>query len=81
MRRLLTYYKNLFQRSFGVMRSTWSSLNDVMGHSGKKGKIDSILDGEMEIHDDGSIAEIFNNFFPMFHLFWIKILMRTIWIP
>ena len=56
------YYKKVFDDSFGNMKLTWKTLNNLMGRDTKK-SIKSIIFESEEIFDDKNIADIFNKYF------------------
>ena len=58
-----TYYKNLLNKNFGNMRSTWKTLNFLMDRNSNSSAIDCIVSNGIEIYDASQIATIFNDYF------------------
>ena len=57
-----SYYKNVFDSSFGNMKLTWKILNNLMGRTNKK-NIKSLIGDSGEIFDEFVMAETFNKYF------------------
>ena len=57
------YYKNLLERNFGNMRSTWTILNSLMNNNRKASSLDCIIQDSAEIRDDSMIASVFSDYF------------------
>ena len=56
------YYKKVLDDSFGNIRLTWKTLNNLMGRANKK-SIKSIITDSGEIYDEFDMAETFNRYF------------------
>ena len=58
-----SYYKRLFQKNSGNARLTWESLNNLMNRRCSERLPKGILRDGIEISDDETMANIFNDYF------------------
>ena len=56
------YYKKVFNANIGNIRTTWKTLNNLMGRCNTR-SITCLLDHDTEIYDDKKIANLFNDYF------------------
>ena len=58
-----SYYKNLLSKNMNNAKSTWKTLNFLMGHSTTSKSIKTIIYNNVEIIENAEIAEIFSEIF------------------